>query len=327
MEFMDRDGRVDQKMLGGSLAAMHRATPAVRRGGQAGPRSGVAAGPAAHRAGLRPWAGQWHEDASTRPAQDTKAAAGYFGFQVDNSIGGSPQRNTWTQSWPDFFREHRLQPQLEASGSAELQRLAEPLLESLDRLFAGITLCPALLHGDLWSGNVAGSGQGPVVFDPATYYGHAEAEFGMSWCAGFGRDFWEAYHAVLPRDPGWEGRQELYTLYHKLVGDQGYMGYEDPSIAGLESSLVPAGKGISLCEPSGICVNAKGDCYGRWSSLSEAGVVVPAHAATDALITRKRRACRCGLLHPPQNHYNLFGSGYLSDCQQLLRSLACRVAA
>jgi fructosamine-3-kinase len=23
--------------------------------------------------------------------------------------------------------------------------------------------------------------------DPATYYGHHEAEFGMSWCAGFTR--------------------------------------------------------------------------------------------------------------------------------------------
>lgn len=98
--------------------------------------------------------------------------------------------------------------------------MAEPLLESLDRLFAGVTPRPALLHGDLWSGNVAGSREGPVVFDPATYYGHAEAEFGMVWCSGFGRDFWEGYHAVLPRDPGWEGRQELYTLYHKLVSDQ-----------------------------------------------------------------------------------------------------------
>ncbi|KAL6767133.1 hypothetical protein ACKKBG_A38720 [Auxenochlorella protothecoides x Auxenochlorella symbiontica] len=173
---------------------------------------------------------------------DEKAAAGFFGFAVDNSIGGTPQRNTWTRSWPEFFREHRLRPQVEASGSAELQRMAEPLLESLDRLFAGVTPRPALLHGDLWSGNVAGSREGPVVFDPATYYGHAEAEFGMVWCSGFGRDFWEGYHAVLPRDPGWEGRQELYTLYHKL------------------------------------------------------------------------------------NHYNLFGSGYMSDCKQLLSSLARRVA-
>ncbi|RMZ54925.1 hypothetical protein APUTEX25_000442, partial [Auxenochlorella protothecoides] len=179
MEFIERAGPVDQGQLGVNLAAMHEATPVVRR--------------------------------------DEKAAAGFFGFAVDNSIGGTPQRNTWTQSWPEFFREHRLRPQLEASGSAELQRMAEPLLESLDRLFAGVTPCPALLHGDLWSGNVAGSREGPVVFDPATYYGHAEAEFGMVWCSGFGRDFWEGYHAVLPRDPGWEGRQELYTLYHKLV--------------------------------------------------------------------------------------------------------------
>ena len=27
----------------------------------------------------------------------------------------------------------------------------------------------------------------PAIFDPAAYYGHHEAEFGMSWCAGRGR--------------------------------------------------------------------------------------------------------------------------------------------
>lgn len=43
---------------------------------------------------------------------------------------------------------------------------------------------PCVLHGDLWSGNMGAMGNQPAVFDPATYYGHSEAEFGMSWCAG-----------------------------------------------------------------------------------------------------------------------------------------------
>lgn len=40
-----------------------------------------------------------------------------------------------------------------------------------------------MLHGDLWSGNIGSVGGQPSVFDPAVYYGHSEAEFGMSWCA------------------------------------------------------------------------------------------------------------------------------------------------
>ena len=32
--------------------------------------------------------------------------------------------------------------------------------------------------------------------------GHHEAEFGMSWCAGFNGDFWRGYHSILPKEPG-----------------------------------------------------------------------------------------------------------------------------
>lgn len=32
--------------------------------------------------------------------------------------------------------------------------------------------------------------------------GHHEAEFGMSWCAGFNGDFWKGYHSILPKEPG-----------------------------------------------------------------------------------------------------------------------------
>lgn len=32
--------------------------------------------------------------------------------------------------------------------------------------------------------------------DPATYYGHSEAEFGMSWCAGFTDAFYTGMQAL-----------------------------------------------------------------------------------------------------------------------------------
>lgn len=59
-----------------------------------------------------------------------------------------------------------------------------------------------MLHGDLWSGNISGVDGQPSIYDPAVYYGHSEADFGMSWCAGFNSAFYEAYHKVLPKAPG-----------------------------------------------------------------------------------------------------------------------------
>jgi hypothetical protein len=59
-------------------------------------------------------------------------------------------------------------------------------MDNLDVFFEDIRgdIKPSVLHGDLWSGNIAGVEGQPSIFDPATYYGHHEAEFGMSWCAG-----------------------------------------------------------------------------------------------------------------------------------------------
>ena len=75
---------------------------------------------------------------------------------------------------------------------------------------------PSILHGDLWSGNSASVGGEPCVFDPACYYGHHEAEFGMSWCAGFASSFWKGYRSLIPEAPGFDERAQIYQLYHYL---------------------------------------------------------------------------------------------------------------
>jgi len=86
----------------------------------------------------------------------------------------------------------------------------------LKTLFEGIEVKPSTLHGDLWSGNIATADGQPTIYDPATYYGHHEAEWGMSWCASFGAGFWEGYRELIPEDPGFSQRRVLYELYHKL---------------------------------------------------------------------------------------------------------------
>ncbi|KAL4188179.1 hypothetical protein AMTRI_Chr09g22620 [Amborella trichopoda] len=144
-----------------------------------------------------------------------------FGFRVDNTIGSTSQINTWSTDWISFFSEHRLGYQLKLArdqyGDASIYEKGQRLLKSMPLLFEGIDIEPCLLHGDLWSGNISSDRNGePVILDPACYYGHNEAEFGMSWCAGFGGAFYSSYFEVMPKQPGFEQRRDLYMLYHYL---------------------------------------------------------------------------------------------------------------
>jgi hypothetical protein len=47
---------------------------------------------------------------------------------------------------------------------------------------------PSVLHGDLWSGNIAGVEGKPAIFDPATYYGRwrTPAPCPVLWVLGHG---------------------------------------------------------------------------------------------------------------------------------------------
>lgn len=147
-----------------------------------------------------------------------EAQAGKFGFEVDNTIGSTPQLNGWASNWVDFFRERRLRYQAARTGDPTVIELTDKLCDRLDIFFEDIKddIRPSLIHGDLWSGNISGCDGEVAIFDPASYYAHSEAEFGMSWCAGFSRTFWEAYHELVPKAPGFEMRKPLYQLYHYM---------------------------------------------------------------------------------------------------------------
>uniref|UniRef100_A0A7S2IIX1 protein-ribulosamine 3-kinase n=1 Tax=Zooxanthella nutricula TaxID=1333877 RepID=A0A7S2IIX1_9DINO len=151
--------------------------------------------------------------------EDPNAKKGMFGFAVDNTIGGTPQLNPWTDDWVTFFREHRIGYQVKRAGRPELTAIWSKVLDKTDglrTLFTDGPIRPSVLHGDLWTGNYGGSPEGAAIFDPAAYYGHHEAEWGMSWCASFGEDFWEGYREVIPEAPLFRKREPLYEAYHKL---------------------------------------------------------------------------------------------------------------
>ena len=144
----------------------------------------------------------------------------YFGFEEDNFIGLSPQINSRASSWGDFFVDYRLLPQAKWANEKRLLKLDDRLTETLELMREELNShspSPSLLHGDLWSGNVFYSSEGPALIDPATYYGDPEADVAFTeMFGGFTRDFYDTYNSIIPPKPGHIRRKEFYNLYHLL---------------------------------------------------------------------------------------------------------------
>jgi protein-ribulosamine 3-kinase len=145
-----------------------------------------------------------------------------FGWVRDNTIGSTLQVNTRHHDWIAFWREHRLQFQLELAvrngHGGRLQSQGEQLLVAFPCLFDSYSPQASLLHGDLWSGNYAFTRGGePAIFDPAVYYGDREADLAMTELfGGFAGNFYAAYDNAWPLDSGYRTRKTLYNLYHIL---------------------------------------------------------------------------------------------------------------
>lgn len=147
-----------------------------------------------------------------------------FGFYEDNYIGSNLQINTpESTNWLDFYFEKRLLFQYklsEKNGYVDegFRSLFQNIEKRLPEILAGSEEHPALIHGDLWSGNfMIGPNGEPVLIDPAVYYGHREAELAMTRLfGGFSQAFYDAYCRTYPLKPGYEFRENVYTLYHVL---------------------------------------------------------------------------------------------------------------
>ncbi|PWN36892.1 Ketosamine-3-kinase, partial [Meira miltonrushii] len=149
---------------------------------------------------------------------------GMFGFERPTHCGETEQDNTWTKTWPDFWADRRIGDLVRRSGDAELAKLEDQLRKKVYPLLfndhAMKNVRPAIIHGDLWSGNSGtdeSTGQ-PIIFDPSSSYCHNEAELGiMKMFGGYGSEFFEAYHNVIPKaEPHYEQRMDMYEAYHHL---------------------------------------------------------------------------------------------------------------
>ncbi|WP_183187069.1 fructosamine kinase family protein [Anoxybacteroides rupiense] len=146
-----------------------------------------------------------------------------FGFANNGYIGKLPQPNQWFDSWIDYYRTCRLQPQIRLAEEKGLLPLSifKKLNKLMQELEQWIPEKPkaSLLHGDLWSGNwMAGENGEPYLIDPSVFYGHDEFELAFTELfGGFPAGFYHAYQEVNPLSKDYEDRKELYQLFYLLV--------------------------------------------------------------------------------------------------------------
>ena len=168
----------------------------------------------------RPDEGHW-ERLGLGLAELHRYTAPDFGFDQDNFIGRLPQANGRCSGWVEFFRVRRLEPQVEQAVAAgrwepSWNDLYSTLVGRLSDLIPNDTE-PALVHGDLWSGNAMSTVRGPAIMDPAVYFGHREVDLAMTELfGGFSRRFYSAYREANPLESGYRDRKDLYNLYHLL---------------------------------------------------------------------------------------------------------------
>lgn len=144
-----------------------------------------------------------------------------FGLGHDNYMGALKQGNTWHTDWVNFFIEQRLHPQLTLA--VNTKQISKDLIKKFVALYSKLNQLlpfekPALIHGDLWSGNLLSGPKGPALIDPAVYYGNREADLAMTQLfGGFDRSYFNPYQNVFPLAPGFAERIDIYNLYPLLI--------------------------------------------------------------------------------------------------------------
>ncbi len=147
-----------------------------------------------------------------------KTTAPGFGFHSSNYIGSLPQYNHQHELAADFYLKERLEPQFKIALENGFS------FHGLEAIFKNISEAipqepPALIHGDLWSGNYITNEHGlPCLIDPAVSYGPREMDLSMmKLFGGFPKEVFIEYEEIFPLEPGFEDRVPLWQLYYLLV--------------------------------------------------------------------------------------------------------------
>ncbi|MGS2743703.1 fructosamine kinase family protein [Halomonas sp. LS-001] len=165
----------------------------------------------------------------------------FHGWSQDNACGRTPQPNEPLSDGRVFQRERRLLPLAEACYTQGL--IDQTLRDRLESIAYGLEtwlpdVPPSLVHGDLWSGNVLYTPQGPAVIDPAVYRHYPEVDLAMLTLFGSpDTAFFEAYWDGNP-PADWPRRETLFQLYpllnHLLLFGGGYRQAVERAVSRLE---------------------------------------------------------------------------------------------
>lgn len=141
-----------------------------------------------------------------------------FGLDFDNELATLPQPNSWQKRWANFFAEQRIGWQLQLS--AEKGRTfgdTDNIVANVHALLQDHQPQPSLLHGDLWPHNCGQSNHGPVIFDPACYWGDRECDLAMlPLYPNIPMQLYDGYQSSTPLPDDFIQRQPIYQLYYLL---------------------------------------------------------------------------------------------------------------
>lgn len=156
-----------------------------------------------------------------------------YGWHRDHAFGPVAIPNGWRGDWPGFWAHNRLcchVPHIPADLGHRVKALSGRLGEMLPERPA-----PALLHGDLWGGNMlASGGRLTGLIDPACYHGHREVDVAMLTLFDRPPD---SFFDALALEPGWRERLPVYRLWPLLVHLRLFgAGYAGAVSAALEAS-------------------------------------------------------------------------------------------
>lgn len=160
------------------------------------------------------------EKVATNLATQHMVTQQHYGFYSSNFIGRLSQQNSLRENWYKFFNQERLIPQLTLAENKIPSKIMDGFWNFMNNIENLIPVgSPALLHGDLWSGNLlCDSDSIPVLIDPAVHYGHRETEIAFTKLfSGFHDKFYSVYNEEYPLEKGWEDRVKYHNLYPLLV--------------------------------------------------------------------------------------------------------------
>lgn len=141
-----------------------------------------------------------------------------FGLDFDNELATLPQPNTWQRRWSTFFSQQRIGWQLQLAVEKGMNfGDIEQICEQVRLRLQNHQPQPSLLHGDLWPHNCGLSAQGPVIFDPACYWGDRECDLAMlPLYPNIPGQLLTGYQSVMPLPADFIDRQSIYQLYYLL---------------------------------------------------------------------------------------------------------------